>query len=151
MMRYVRAFFGALKMTLRGERIQSPAERTFPRFFAWLTEAQRRVAAAYQQADAAGFDKAGRKALTVKIDGRDMSAETILGGVRHHLEREYVFLLEDYHAHSLTSIYASNLNDRYWLMRLVDAPELPEGVRAALVELQAHLDAIPPSNEVGAP
>lgn len=148
-MRYVRAFFVALQMTIRGEKITSPAQRQFPRLFEWLHSAQAQLDAATAQAQQHGMDAAQRQALTVRVDGRDVSMETILTTVRFHLSDEYPYMLENLTEHSITALYASNLNDRYWVSSLAQADDLNPAVQSAVQRLSEQLDAIPPSNEVG--
>lgn len=136
--RYVRAFVLALKLTLRGQTI-APQH---PQLEAWAREAARRVEAVCQAADADGLDEAARNAVLLHIDRRDISMETILATVKHHVTREYVKLLLDSTPHSALAIYASNLNDRYRVARLQDAVRSP-GVTLAITALRDHLDAIP--------
>jgi hypothetical protein len=150
MWRYVRAFFKALAMTIRGEKPLSPAERLYPRLFDWLREGQQRVEAVYTAADGAGLGLAQRNALQVTIDGRQHSLETLLGGVRYHLAQEYPYMLQNLTEHTLTGIYASNLNDQYWVTTLATAEGVPSSVQQALNALAQHLSAIPPSNDLGA-
>jgi hypothetical protein len=145
MMRYIRAFWQALQMTLRGETLESPQERRYPRLFDWLTQTRKQLAEVNRQAQQHNYDQA---ALTVHVDGRDMSMETILGGVRYHLYEEYPYLLANLTEHSITAIYASNLNDRYWVMTLAQVETLPPPLQDAVSALSTQLDAIPPSNKL---
>lgn len=136
--RYLRAFFMALKLTLKGKRIAPK----YPELDVWAREAARRVDAVYRAADANGLGEPARKALILHLDSRDISMETILASVRHHATEEYVKLLLDSTPHSFIAIYASNLNDRYRVAQLCDAVQ-PLPVKAAIASLSDHLEAIP--------
>jgi hypothetical protein len=150
MIRYIRAFFIALAMTLRGEQPLSTGERRYPPLATWLKTAQGHM----QQVDAAlataNLPTAARKGMAVKVDGRTTNVDALLGAVRHHLNEEYPHLLRDLTEHSLTGIYASNLNDQYWLEEILANTSLPASVTATLEALQNHLGAIPPSNALEA-
>ncbi|MEL6268888.1 MAG: hypothetical protein AAFV33_11340 [Chloroflexota bacterium] len=148
MMRYIRAFFKALAMTVRGETIESAAELQFPRLFAWIREGRTLADAAMQAAEVNGYDEAARKQLTVQVDGRTVSMDVIMKSVKFHLEDEYPYMLEHLTEHSITGVYAANLNDRYGVLLLAEE-NLPEPLKAAVITLSQHLDTIPPSTEVG--
>lgn len=145
MMRYVRAFFIALGMTLRG---QTPPPAPNAPLRAWLAAGLPLVMAVIRAADQEGLNEAIRKRLMLRIDGRDMSMHTLLAGVEHHLRQEYPYLLQHLTDHSVTAIYASNMNDQYRLMRLRDSDLLTEqaAVREAVARLSEHLNSIPPTN-----
>ncbi|MDX1992345.1 MAG: hypothetical protein SF029_08150 [bacterium] len=147
MLRYVRAFFTALGMTLRGERVPpSP----FAPLMMWMDTTAKLTHAVYTAAEQDGLDKAARDKLRLKVDGRDMSMQTMLAGVEHHVRQEYPYMLKNLTEHSLTGIYASNMNDQYRLMRLRDADFLEDkaAAREAVARLSEHLNAIPPSNSL---
>lgn len=150
MMRYIRAFFTALAMTLRGEKPRSAGERRYPALADWLRGGQAQVAAVYTALDAAGLDAAARQQVAVRVDGRATHADALLGAVRHHLDAEYPHLLRDLTAYSVTGIYATNLNDQYWLDEILKQADLPPGVADALRTLHAHLAGIPPSSTLEA-
>jgi hypothetical protein len=98
------------------------------------------------------LDRTAREAVTLHLDSRDMSMEVILSAIKYHLGEEYPHLLRTGAKHGITAIYATNLNDRYWMARLADAVSIAP-VQLALRALSAHLDAIPssstPDSEVG--
>lgn len=145
MLRYMRALWVALRLTLRG---QSPPPRPYARLRAWIDQTPALVAAIYAAADRNGLDKNARKVLLLKLDGRDMTVQTVLAAVEHHARQEYPYLLRHLTDHSITAIYASNLDDQYRVSRLRDSQLLPAGAaRDALARLSAHLSAIPPSND----
>ncbi len=144
-MRYIRAFFTALRMTLRGEK---PPTSPHAPLIAWIRQADQLVNDAYQAAESSGITKAHRQKIILRIDSRNMSAETILATVRHHTSTEYPHLLRNMTKYSILAIYASNLNDQYFVSRLKEASELQAPAIKQVVErLSAHLDSIPPSNE----
>lgn len=139
-MRYVRAFFTALRMTLRGETY-TPAPPS--PLLAWIDEAARVLNVCLAAADQQGFDQAAREGLTLVIDRRTISAQTILMGVRYHLTREYAYLIRNPTGSHLTAIYASNLNDQYALERLSQHEALPPRLKTPLEQLITTLKAIP--------
>ena len=141
--RYLRAFFLALKLTLQGRQI-APKH---PELDVWAQEAARRVDAVYRAADAHGLNVAARKAFVLHIEHRDMSMETILASVKHHVTEEYIKLLLDSTPHSFVAIYASNLNDSFRVAQLHEAVQLSP-VKAAVEELRQHLEAIPTQPDV---
>lgn len=147
MMRYIRAFWTALKMTLRGERLSRPYEPLWQ----WVEEGGKLAKSALQTADANGMPQPVRQQGRLKIEGRDMSMDVILSTVAYHMEQEYPHLLVSGSAHTLTAIYASNMNDQYYVRRLgdsnlIDNPDIQRAVKS----LDDHLHAIPPSTEIDA-
>ncbi|NJL56985.1 hypothetical protein HC928_18910, partial [bacterium] len=72
--------------------------------------------------------------------------QTVLAAVAYHVDTEYPHLLHDPAQHSLTAIYASNLNDQYAVARLRDLEDVRgTALAAALQRLDEHLSAIPPA------
>lgn len=139
--RYLRAFFIALAMTLRGQKPPSPRH---PELSAWAQQSVLLVRAVYAAADRQGLDRAARQRLVLKIDRREISVETILSTVEHHAAREFPSLLTQPGRFNLGAIQASTVNDRYWLSRLQTLPEFqPLALQSALQQLDAHLQAIP--------
>jgi hypothetical protein len=136
--RYLRAFVGALRMTLRGETITPQ----YPELIGWIEETTRRVDAVYEAAEASGLCKAEREALILHLDKRDISMETILATVRHHSTQEYRRLVRDSTQHTFVAIHASNLNDRYRVAALGEKVESLE-VKVTINALSQHLEAIP--------
>ncbi|MEO0562633.1 MAG: hypothetical protein AAF125_10985 [Chloroflexota bacterium] len=150
MWRYIRAFFKALSMTIRGETPTTPAQRMYPRLFTWMEAAKAHIEAVYAAADAAAFGEEARKAIKVKIDGRESSFETLLATVRYHFNEEYPYMLRHLTEHSLTGIYASNINDSYWIETLAAHESVTKPVQSALHHLELYLKEVPPSNDLGA-
>ncbi len=144
--RTIRAFFLALKMTLKGEALQ-PAELRYPQLDAWRKRALQLANAVLQTATINGMDHAAREAFTVMINHRPMSMEVILQATRHNMHLEYPMLMEARIGHNLTTLYAMNLDDGYRVSQLATADELDPTIKAALRELAEHLQAIPPSNQ----
>jgi hypothetical protein len=140
--RYIDAFFIALRMTLRGETPQPPPRD--PALAAWLRDGLPLLDAVYTAADGAGLRRAQREALTLRIDGREMKLETLLGTLRFHLAQEYPSLLRQPGQHNLLAIRAGCMNDRYWVSKLRAEPALQQGgLPAALERLATHLEALP--------
>ena len=136
--RYLRAFVGALRMTLRGETFTPP----YPELSAWAEKATQLVEAVYEAADTNDLPKSKRETLILHLEKRDISMETILATVRHHSRQEYIRLMRDSTHHSQVAIYASNMNDRYRVAELGEkVGSVP--VKVAISALSQHLDAIP--------
>lgn len=139
--RYVRAFFIALRMTLRGETPPPPPNAPLRE---WMAQGLSRIEqvealAARQQIDPA--------AVVLHLDRRDIRMSTILATVRHHMTNEYPLLLRTPSAQSLNLLYANNMDDHYRVSRLEAAPDLAgTPVQNAVVALAAHLEAIPQQN-----
>jgi len=140
MLRYIRAFFIALKMTLTGEK---PAPVLYPNLQRWMRDGMEKVSAVYQAANQAGLEK-----ITLEIDKRQITLGTIIGAVRYHLQDEYVALIRLNDEHTLTTIYAVNLDDQYRMQQVLDHA-VPESspLYPGLKALHEHLRNIPPSNQ----
>lgn len=146
MQRYVRAFFLAVKLTLRGE---SPPPRPYEPLRRWLDAVQAQVAATYQAADRHGMDHTARQKIAIRADGRDMSMQVILDTIAYHASDEYPYLLRDFTEHSITAIYASNMNDQFYVACLLSAEALQGSpVLESLSRLAQQLNAIPPSTDL---
>jgi len=144
-MLYMRAFFKALRLTLRGERYIRP----YDRLWVWIEEGAKVHESLKSALKAADFNAARQKEMTIRIEGREMSIGAILGGVEYHLNVEYPYLLQHFTEHSITGIYATNMNDQYYVSRLVDVEVSgSQDVNAALKQLNMHLHSIPPSTEI---
>lgn len=141
-MRYWRAFWGALRLTLRGE--QPPAPK-LPAIVIWTRELEQRADDLLRAAERDGLDEAARRALRLRLDGRQISLETALQTIRYHAAQEYPSLLQSgIGARSLNAIYACNMNDRYWLNTLLSHQRLQNPtVQAALSRMAEHMDAVP--------
>lgn len=138
--RYVQAFLQALKLTLRGQAAPPPK---FAPLRAWMQQSLILVDALAAAADTAGLDVTARKAFVLRIEGRDVNMHTMLATLKYHLQEEYPYLLRHETEHSLTALYAANMNDRFWAARLAQQLSQP-AAQAAAAALAAHLEAIPP-------
>jgi hypothetical protein len=143
LIRLVRAFAIALRMTLRGER---PTPK-YPALDAWMAEASKLIHAVYAAAEADGLDEAARKALSFRVEGRETQMEAVLGGARFHHAQEYRYLLRHETAQSLLAIQANNVNDGFRLKKLSDelAAKNTGQMRTldALKALIGHLESMP--------
>lgn len=141
--RYIRAFWGAVQMTLRGETIK-PAAPPSP-LAVWAGDYARLVKAVLEAADQNGLDSAARKQIKLRLDGRQMSLETTLLTLQFHATEEYTSLLrQGINQNVLNTVYATNMNDHYWVISVSALPETQKSLlQAALKTLEAHLDTIP--------
>ncbi len=140
---YVRAFIGALGMTLRGERIPTTADR-FPAYAAWWSETLRRCDALDKLCADHAVDPL---AVRVRADGRATALRVIIDAVRFHADTDYPTLFTRAGKYDYMGMVALNLNDRFLVQRLSEHADLPEPVRAAVIALSDHLGAIPPQTE----
>lgn len=140
----MRALITTTRLALRGEK--HPAETKLerhPQTLAWINEAGTMLAAVEASARNEGFDPSG---LTLHIEGRDVQMSTILNGIRFHLSEEYPSLLASPSRYALLAIKATNLNDRYQLLRLEQADSMPDTVRLSLHALADVLSRQPTEN-----
>lgn len=138
MIHFARAFFQALRLTLRGESA-TPAH--YLPLEAWRAECLRLLASIEGLAAAEGVDSA---ALRLKLDGRMTSFHTTLAMLRHNLVDEYPRLMRLDDPHSLTVIQSSNLNDQYRVDRFAAADAIAsQALRRALAEISQHLANLP--------
>ncbi len=136
-MRYVRAFFTALKLTLTGD-VPQPTPLEY-----WITVALQQLDTLQQVADQQNIDS---QQITVTVDRREQSMATLLDIVRFHLTEEYPIMLRHGTRDSLNLIYAANLDDHFRLTRLEAALESTT-LREAVLQLSNHLEAIPQPEE----
>lgn len=137
MMRRLRAFFLALKMTLRG---QSPRPAHFAPLENWMAAVDSQLTLVLAAAEAQGLDKNRRQALQLKLDGRMTSLEQSLQMLRHNLRNEYPRLIRLNDAYSMMVVQSLNMNDQYRISRFLEA-QLIESValRQALAGLRERL------------
>lgn len=140
--RYTRAFLTALQMTLRGEKLP---ERPLPPIVAWTTEYARLADHLYKAVESSGLDKTALKTMKIRLDGRDLSLESVLTTIRYHAAQEYPALLKhELSPQTVNAVYAGLFNDRYWLTRLGETPALQSpSIQTALERLTTHMDAVP--------
>lgn len=142
--RVLSAFFRAWWLVLRGQAITTPPTRPHEDVWAWAQACMLRLDTVIRIADKAGWGKSQREALKLKLDGRDISLETVLAALRHNLTREYPMLLKANVAYNLLTLQALNVNDTYRVMRFATHPTLESTPLAgALTALQASLEACP--------
>ncbi|MCA9908412.1 MAG: hypothetical protein KC519_07165 [Anaerolineae bacterium] len=141
--RYVRAFFQALAMTLRGEK---PPAAPYSAIQEWAVSTIALVDRIVEQADTAGLSQSSRQHLTFTIDRRPINFDTALQIIRQHAASEYPYLLKHHNQYSLMTIQATNLNDQYLAQQLVDLESVPQEVRALLSRMSDHLQALPTAN-----
>lgn len=146
-MRYIRAFFVALWLTLAGKQ---PEKKPYAPLLDWIDRTQALVSEVFRTAEQQQMSKAEREALKLVIEGRQRSMQNILATVAYHAAQEYPHMLQhEGSQHSLTAIYATNMNDQHSVMRLSEAESLTnENIKAALTALREHLSAIPPSKDL---
>lgn len=142
-LRVLRAFILALKMTLRGEK---PIPAALPPIVIWSRQLVERVDAVSRAADAYGLDKTARQNLALRLDGRMRNVEFVLATVRFHAAQEYPSLFENgLTSRHLNAVYATNMNDQYWVTCLLELEPLQAPpLRAALDQLRQHLENVPP-------
>src|SRR5262245_42572354 len=126
--RYTRAFVLASVMTLRGK---TPPQKRYPPLEQWSQQSAVLVAAVKAAAEAQGMDAAARHALTMTIDHRNVSMETVLDTVLHHATTEYPSLMQARRVkENIMAVQATNMNDRYLVYKLEEAA-LAEPIRLA--------------------
>ena len=140
--RYTLAFWKALQMTIRGEKIETPAQSPLT---TWINQYRLLVDNVLRAANQNGVDQAMRKQVKLRVDGRPMSFETALMTLRFHATEEYPSLIRQGTGRGVqNTLYATNMNDRYWLSIMQQAPELQKpDLQQAFSKLDSHLDAIP--------
>ena len=138
MMRFLRAFLGALRLTLRG---QSATPAHYRPLEAWMAQALDLLARAQ---DLAGQGSQDLDSLSLKLDGRPVTLLRSLEMLRHNLVNEYPRLIRLDDPYSMMVVQSSNLNDQYRLSQFLaaDMLESPE-VQRALAQLNEHLLALP--------
>ena len=139
LMRYLRAFGSALRLTLRGERpVLSPQAQLSE----WMKRSVELADAALAAADAEGLDQEARRKRTLAAEGRRTNMETILMSVRFHALEEFPHLLSNFSQTSIAAIYATNVNDRFLISKLFDTLEAG-ALREAVGKIASHLESIP--------
>jgi hypothetical protein len=140
-LRYIRAFFRALILTLRGQKPPTvEAEERYASLLAWCKETMARLDSANAAIDQNSVET---KLVVMHIEGRDVSLEHALSVVRYHAAREYPHLIRSGDHQTLTAIHALNLNDRFLITRLSEYEGLPTSVKTALDSLGEQLANIP--------
>jgi hypothetical protein len=146
-MRYIRAFFKALSLTLQGKTIEAPALR-YPKLQAWIAIGLDLTKTVFRVSEQLGLNEEARKNLILHLDSRDWSMELILSSLYYHLTMEYPSLLTTNVEHNITTLYALNLDDLYRVSQLAESQTLQAELRQAVQALTEHLQQIPPSNDL---
>lgn len=144
LLRYVRAGYRALLMTLRGEK---PVPVRHPELHQWSEKTVAIIDLALASGNAGGLDQTARRRLEMQIDKRDMNVEILLQTLRHHAAVEYPYLLKNFTHYSIMTVQATNLNDQYLVLKLLDVESLPAEMRNHLQKLRDHLAALPQPSE----
>lgn len=144
-MRYLKAFWQALVLTLKGQTLQpqrqSPPE--YQAYLAWIEEGQRHLQNLHNTLEAHQWDQARRSAYTLRIDSRPMSLELLLQNLAFHFQTDYLRTLEINQELSLAVIRANNLNDHYHLLKFQESPDLQwEPLQSKLDLLMNHLESL---------
>jgi len=141
-----RAFWKALRLTLRGQAISAPPS-PHPTLSAWAAEGLRLVAACERLAEVQGWPRDRRQAALVVVDKRPISFEVILAGLRYHFATEYPSLILSGNEFSVLTLSALNLDDIHRLRSLLAADFLASSPILAMLErLLAHCEALPPAS-----
>lgn len=143
LLRYIRAFFRALALTLRGQKPPTlEAEERHAELLDWCRGCVALVDVVNNAIAANGTD-----ALSVKmhVEGRDVTLKHTLDVVRYHASREYPHLIRSRAQHAVLAIQALNLNDRFLVLRLSEFESLPTSIKTAMDSLAEHLNQIPQS------
>ena len=125
-------------MTLRGEKIQTDLNFELRQ---WMRHSDNAVA------DLMRAIPREQRQTTIKIEGRDTRISTILSAIHYHMTEEYPYLLVHEDAHSLTAIYASNMNDQFQIMRLRETLKNEEKLLRKVDKLARQLESIPSNQE----
>lgn len=141
----LKTFWQALMMTLRGEQ---PVRR-HGKLSDWIATTAQISDQFIQQAE---IEKLELSTFSAKVDGRTQTLKTIIYAVNYHAKTEFTYLLKHLTEHSITAIYATNMNDAYAVKRILEDEGLKAGMGAGqyqlLQTLSKHLDAIPPSQDL---
>jgi hypothetical protein len=135
--RYWKAFWKALRMTLRGEEIESSPR---DELLNWSRRTVELVREVLQAADQDGMDQSARQGIQIRADSREISMQTVLTGIEHHAAVEYPMLIRTLGEDSFALIQANNTDDQFRLSRLTEAEAARNAaLQTALRKLEAHL------------
>lgn len=139
----IQRFFKAVALAWgAARRSEAPAiaaiRLTQPALAEWCAAVAADADALLAAAAAAGV---APEAVKVRADGRDHSLAVVAAGIRYHASQEYPFMVRGGDRFAAIALQATNLNDRFLLMRLRDA--LPVSLHPALDQLAARLDSMP--------
>ncbi|MBW4439388.1 MAG: hypothetical protein KME04_19760 [Pleurocapsa minor GSE-CHR-MK-17-07R] len=138
---YLRAFVKAVRMTASGQTPQTlKNEQAASPLLTWCRESVRQVDAIKA---AAAAEQVDLLALTVRVDKRDLSLLTILETVRFHAAEEFPHLVRQGGQYATLAIQASNLNDRFAVLKASECVEISAQLAGKIGALGEHL-AQPP-------
>lgn len=139
--KYIRAFIKTISLMMRGGEL--PAQTNMP-YRHWSKQTISLVMTVFDVSDKYALPSEKRKMLKAKIDGREMSLQTVLQAILFHAQDEYPYLLNHLTDKSITTIEAINWNDEYALSRFIDDSRIEShDIRQALTHLHRHLKQIP--------
>ncbi|MDX2078920.1 MAG: hypothetical protein SFZ02_20980 [bacterium] len=143
--KYARGLWKTIVVLVRGGG-KPPEEANIP-YRRWTERTNALVTAVFAVADKEAISVATRESLKIKVDGREMSLQTLLQAIAYHAKEEYAYLLKNFTDNSLMTIQATNLNDEYALSRFIEAELIKsEAVLKALTNLHTHLKQVPNKN-----
>ncbi len=140
--RYLRAFVGAARMTLRGEVVQG-VQDPYPNLTAWWRGIIELTDAVTRTADSNGLPKPAREKVILRVEGRDTSMQTILAAVRFHAAEEFPLLMRRQDEFNYLTLQATVINDRFLIFKLAQVESLPAAVKIAIEKLSTHLETLP--------
>ncbi|GEM_PF-588038 len=138
--RVVGAFITALRMTLRGENVDTLLlDKRYPALTAWMAQTVTLIDAV----KLASASNAVDLAQSLHIDKRDITIATMLDTIRYHSAHEYPYILKNQSVYASMGIQSLNLNDRYLILSLVRWENLPTSIAKSIEQLRDHLDQLP--------
>jgi len=142
-LRLWRAFWQALRLTLRGQTISAPPS-PHPALSVWAAEGQRLVEACQRLIEAQGWSQDQRQSLTVQVDKRPITMDLILSGLHYHFTAEYPSLILSGDEFSVLTISALNSDDIHRLKTLLRANFLQDSALLSFLQrILAHCEAFP--------
>lgn len=141
MMRYARAFFKALQMTIKGESI---VPTHYQPLEIWIDAGMQKLAHVITTTDNHGLSQTERQAIQLKLDGHVTSLEQTLQMVRHNFVNEYPKLIQYDDSYTMMVVQSCNMNDQYRVSQFANADKISSGeVKQALEDLNQHLMNLP--------
>ena len=137
-MRYIRAFWQALILTIRGKTISSPKTE----FDQWCQKSTKLL----EQVEQSLIDQVEQptEGVELKIDGRTTTAKVVLDILKHNLSEEYPRLLALQDEYQNLVIQATNVDDQHRIQKLQEVAVFQNpNIQTKLKELVAHLDKMP--------
>ncbi len=142
--KYFRAFIKTLRLMMSGGKLPEEANMPYRR---WSERTVALVATVFSVSDKNGVVSETRETIKARIDGREMSLQTVLQAIHYHAKEEYAYLLKNLTDNSILTIQATNLNDEYALSRFIENTLIENSeIRMTLTHLHNHLKQIPNKN-----